>query len=291
MLDKRLQDRLRCTKCQSSQLELRDGSLTCIDCQATFPVEYGIPKFLDVTSTKGAEFDYLEHYVKDAEMFDYFEDRYGATEHAERRLREYILREIPTGVTSLLDVGCGSAWVAKAMQKREIFLCSHDATIINTRKALDLYPSTNHVAVVADAFHLPFKDNSFGCIIASEIIEHVVVPEAFVKELVRVLSVGGRLIVSTPYKEVLKYTLCIHCNEKTPLNAHIQSFDEQRLKEIGTRAGASSSQWKTFGNKVLSYLRTYTALQYLPHAGWRAVDTIANAAYNRPAHIVIKYTK
>ena len=35
-------------------------------------------------------FNYIDHYQKDAAEFDYFEERKGATAHDERRVREYI---------------------------------------------------------------------------------------------------------------------------------------------------------------------------------------------------------
>lgn len=40
-----------------------------------------------------AEFNYIDHYKKDAEEFDYFGERSGATAHDERRVREYIIHE------------------------------------------------------------------------------------------------------------------------------------------------------------------------------------------------------
>ena len=79
-----------------------------------------------------------------------------------------------------------------------------------------LYPNEKHFGITADSFHLPFNDNSFDSIIASEIIEHVYDPEGFIKELFRVVKKGGSLIVTTPYKEKIIYYLCVHCNQKTP---------------------------------------------------------------------------
>ncbi len=58
-------------------------------------------------------FNYIDHYKKDAVEFDYFEERKGATAHDERRVREYIISKIPKSVNSILDVGCGKGWVAK----------------------------------------------------------------------------------------------------------------------------------------------------------------------------------
>ena len=268
ILNPKLSERLQCPKCGSA-LAFVEPTLQCAKCGSVYPIEQEVP--ILTAKREGDGWDYLEHYKTDAEVFDYFEDRPAGTEHEEERLREYILHELPVS-SSILDVGCGKAWVAKTFQNKGVFVCSLDATVINTAKALKHYPSGDHAAVVADAFHLPFKEGSFEAVIASEIIEHVVDPAAFVRELYRVLSPGGTLIVTTPYKEVLRYTLCIHCNQNTPWNAHLHSFDEKTLASFLRDESNAKVSWKTFGNKALIHLRTHTLLSFLPFRGWKFVD-------------------
>ena len=237
------------------------------------------------------DFNYIDHYQKDAVEFNYFEKRRGATKHDERRVREYIISKVPKNAQSILDVGCGSGWVAKTFIKKEIKVHSLDITKINPVKAMQLYPSQKHSGIVADSFHLPFADNSFDCIIASEIIEHVVDPAAFIKEVFRVVRKGGKLIITTPYKEKLMYYLCIHCNQMTPVHAHIHSFDEKMLEGYYKEDDLESFEFKTFGNKLLIFLRTYVILQFLPFWLWRLKDRIANLIYKKPIHIICIYSK
>jgi ubiquinone/menaquinone biosynthesis C-methylase UbiE len=282
-----LLERLQCPKCGGA-FRAEAKTLLCLSCGTTYPVEQGVPLLIEKRETD--DWDYLQHYKTDAEVFDYFEEQTGATEHSERRLREYILHELPKSA-SVLDVGCGSAWVAKHLQNTDTFLCSLDATIVNTAKALEKYPWLTHVAIVADAFHLPFRDGSFDAVIASEIIEHVVDPAAFVGELFRVVKPGGTLIISTPYKEVLRYTLCIHCNQNTPLNAHLHSFDENILTNLYRGSDLKAVEWKSFGNKALLHLRTYAVLKYLPFGMWKMIDATANSVVNARANVIMKYRK
>jgi SAM-dependent methyltransferase len=298
MLHNHLLSIIACPKC-AGLLRPEQDSLICAKCGSIFRVERNVPILLQFDRTMKVadpsagdfDFDYLTHYQRDAENFNYFEERVGATAHDERRLREYILNEFPTKAESVLDVGSGSAWLAAHYQGSDTFLCSLDATIINTARALELYPSKNHVAVVADAFRLPFRAGSFDVVLASEIIEHVPDPERFVGELLRVLQPGGSLIVTTPYKEILRFGICVHCNQPTPFNAHIHSFDEDKLSGYALAQNGVRSEWKVFGNKVLIFARTYTVLRYLPFALWKLVDRIANSIYNKPAHILVTYTK
>lgn len=233
----------------------------------------------------------MDHYKKDAVEFDYFEEKKGATAHDERRLREYIISKIPKDVKSILDVGCGNGWVAKEFLPEGKQVYSLDISVTNPVKVKKLYPDEKHIGITADSFHLPFNNNSFDCIIASEIIEHVFNPAGFVNELFRVVKKGGSLIVTTPYKEKLIYYLCIHCNQKTPANAHIHSFDEKKLENFYSGSDLESFKHETFGNKVLIFLRTYVVLQYFPFWVWKLKDKFFNFFINKPIHIICMYKK
>ncbi len=237
------------------------------------------------------KFDYVNHYKIDAEEFDYFEERTGATEHDERRVHEYIISKIEENVKSILDVGAGSAWVADYFVKNSVKVTSLDLSKINVTKAKEIVPENLHSQIVADSFKLPIKNNSYDIVIASEIIEHVISPKDFVNELFRVVKPGGKLIITTPYKEKLRYYLCIHCNKKTPVHAHIHSFDENKLISLCDSQGLSDVIWNTFGNKLLIFLRTYVLLKYLPFNLWKAIDTFSNLIKNIPVHIIVEFNK
>jgi ubiquinone/menaquinone biosynthesis C-methylase UbiE len=52
--------------------------------------------------------------------------------------------------------------------------------------------------VRASAFALPFLDESFDCVISSQVIEHIAREPVLFDEMWRVLRPGGRLIIGTP---------------------------------------------------------------------------------------------
>jgi len=237
------------------------------------------------------DFNYIDHYKKDAVEFDYFEKRKGATAHDERRVREYIISKIPKNVNSILDIGCGNGWVAKEFLPKGKQVYSLDISVTNPAVVKKLYTSPKHFAVTADSFHLPFNDDSFDCVIASEIIEHVFDPSRFIKELFRVVKKGGSLIITTPYKEKIIYYLCIHCNQKTPANAHIYSFDEKKLESLYSGNDLESFKFETFGNKFLIFLRTHVIFNFFPFRLWKLKDRFANWIYDKPVHIICLYKK
>jgi len=238
-----------------------------------------------------SEFDYIDHYQKDSEYFDYFQDfESGASRHENIRVQDQIIQLISNESKYILDVGCGRAWVAKRLLSTGADILSMDVSKNNPIKAIRKYPGSNHHALVADVFFLPIKENSIDCIVASEVIEHVPAPNEFVSNLFKILKPGGKLIVSTPYKEKIEYYLCVHCNRPTPKNAHLHTFNTENIKSLSPE-NSILKQVITLNNKYLLKLRTHLILQYLPFPFWRFVDKLANVFNNASKCIIFVIEK
>lgn len=63
---------------------------------------------------------------------------------------------------------------------------------------LDMIKSKN-ISVISDAHQLPFKKESFDCIICNAVLEHVTQPQKILAEAYRVLKPKGILWVSVPF--------------------------------------------------------------------------------------------
>ena len=90
---------------------------------------------------------------------------------------------------SILDIGCGDSELINRLNAPEI-------VGIDIRE--NLKQNKNGSIYKADAEHLPFKDNSFDCVIMAAFIEHLPSPGKAVKEAYRVLKKNGKLIITTP---------------------------------------------------------------------------------------------
>lgn len=82
-----------------------------------------------------------------------------------------------------LDLGCGRSPMADGFPHRV---------------GLDLAAGCG-VHVIADAHSLPFAAACFEQILCSEVLEHLADPARAVGEMARVLCVGGRLVLTTPF--------------------------------------------------------------------------------------------
>ncbi|MCP9234625.1 bifunctional 2-polyprenyl-6-hydroxyphenol methylase/3-demethylubiquinol 3-O-methyltransferase UbiG [Lewinella sp. JB7] len=232
--------------------------------------------------------DYVAHYREDALQFDYFAPPTDpATVHESTRLHQEILRHLPPAARIVLDVGCGNAWVARALLPEREAVVSFDIALRNTTEALRRHPAPNHFAVTGDAYRLPFLDGSVDAIVSSEVMEHVPDVPAYLAELLRVVKPGGRIVISTPYNETIQYSLCIHCNRRTPLHAHLHSFNEELIARLLAPFADVRYRTYTLSNKALLYLRTHSVLRHLPFRAWRAVDSLANRVVKKPARLVI----
>ena len=286
----------------AAPLALADGGYVNAAAGRSYPVVDGVPDFTAgdlplVPSTArvhrdcGTDFDYRRHYAFDAEYFDYARELPSSAWADEvRRLQEAILAQVPSAPASVLDVGCGKAWLARALLARggyEVY--SSDVSVTNPARAARDLPDARHRVLAADAYFLPFAEASLDCVVAAEVIEHCPDPVRFVASLYRVLRPGGRLIVTTPYAQTLSYNVCVHCRRPTPLDAHLHHFHEGnvgRLVPPGARLHT-----ERFGNGHLVKARTHVLTRRLSHGLWRRVDAAASRAFGRPTRYLLRFDK
>lgn len=239
----------------------------------SFEIKEQVPILLTRNEKEG--FDYKDHYQADAVAYDYFEEEPNAVSREEiNRLHQYILNEIPKNTSWVLDVGCGGGWLAKSFLGKNRNIISMDISDINPIKAVKNFSSPHHFGLVGDVLELPVKPNSIDCIIASEIIEHIVNPKKFIEQLYNVLTPGGKLIITTPYNELIRTSLCIHCNHLTPQNAHLHSFTEKSVTRFFPD-NVTSYKTKIFNNKLLVRLRLQKLLSFLPLGAYRLFDDLS----------------
>ena len=93
--------------------------------------------------------------------------------------------------TRLLDVGCGSAWLADHFA---------DYTGVDgSPDAVEAAAAKGRKVLLADVDQpLPFDDGAFGGAVLKDLLEHVRDPVSVVREVRRVVAPGGLVFASSP---------------------------------------------------------------------------------------------
>ncbi len=97
----------------------------------------------------------------------------------------------------LLDVGCGPGIHLKEYIKRGVIGTGIDLSEKMINLAKDYCPQAKFKK--GNVYNLPFEDKSFDIVTASFILDHLKNLEKGIKEIERVLKVGGLFIFSVPH--------------------------------------------------------------------------------------------
>lgn len=92
-----------------------------------------------------------------------------------------------------------------------------------------------------DATALPFADDSFDCVITSEVLEHIAVDTAAIDELVRVLKPGGTFAATVPtwLPEKVNWMLSDEYHAPKAEGGHVRIYSSSELKGKLRGAGLS----------------------------------------------------
>jgi 2-polyprenyl-6-hydroxyphenyl methylase/3-demethylubiquinone-9 3-methyltransferase len=166
------------------------------------------------------------------DFYDQLDDGwYTATDHpiailrAENAVRvPWIISQIGKNKT-VLDIGCGAGILTNALAKE-----GHKTYGIDlSEKSLQVaqkYDETKSVSYqTANAYSLPFPDQTFDVVCAMDVLEHVENPAQLIAEASRVLRPGGLFFFHTFNRNLLSYLLIIKGVDwfvpNAPKNMHV----------------------------------------------------------------------
>ncbi|MEV0084321.1 methyltransferase domain-containing protein [Saccharopolyspora sp. NPDC050642] len=149
----------------------------------------------------------------------------------------------------VLDLGCGAGRHAFELYRRGADVIAFDQDVAELENVAAMFAAMkaeNQVpdgaaaqTVSGDALALPFPDEHFDCVIASEIMEHVPEDEKAMRELVRVVKPGGRVVVTVPraWPEKICWALSDEYHQVEGGHVRIYSADELigKLRDAGLR--------------------------------------------------------
>ncbi|MBN1363976.1 MAG: class I SAM-dependent methyltransferase [Syntrophaceae bacterium] len=149
----------------------------------------------------------------------------------------------------VLDAGCGTGRHLRQLRKMpDLKIIGIDKNMEAVHEAftsLEAMPdalSADYLVSIADISRLPFTDNSFDCVICSEVLEHIPGHESALKELVRILKPQGTLVVSVPRYFSEKICWFISKDYYSEKGGHIRIYRKKKLQKMLMRQGFSC--WK-----------------------------------------------
>jgi SAM-dependent methyltransferase len=152
----------------------------------------------------------------------------------------------------LLDLGCGpgrhtfealrrGARVT-AVDLNEADLAQVEQMVTAMGDAGEITPPDNHVTIAADATALPFGDESFDCVIAAEVLEHIPADRDAISEIVRVTRPGGRIVVTVPrrWPEWICWRLSAEYHQVA--GGHVRIYHRDQLVEAFRSFGVTAGE-------------------------------------------------
>jgi demethylmenaquinone methyltransferase/2-methoxy-6-polyprenyl-1,4-benzoquinol methylase len=106
----------------------------------------------------------------------------------------------------VLEIGCGMGQLTEKIslsEAKEIY--AFDLSVNNLVYTRDNRGKNNVFLFLGNALEIPFRDNFFDIVVASEVIEHVPDVKRMINEMRRVCKRGGKICVSTPNANIVFY--------------------------------------------------------------------------------------
>jgi len=157
--------------------------------------------------------------------------------------RREMLEFIPSGVSSVLEIGCGTgAFGALVKQQRG---CRYTGVELMNQAAELARPHLDEVIVAnIEQTPLPFPQQSFDCLVCNDVLEHLVDPWAALRTLTGFLRPGGYVVVSLPnvrFSEVVKDLVFRkrweYQKEGVLDRTHLRFFTESSVRTLLESAG------------------------------------------------------
>jgi hypothetical protein len=122
-----------------------------------------------------------------------------------------------------------------------------------------------------------------------EVLEHLPaqLQEQGLDEADRALRANGVLLISTPYKEQISYTPCVHCEKLTPLWGHLHTLDE---KIVGSLLPQNYKLLKKYHLPNVALISCLQAFEPLPLSIWLLINN-ALGLIRKGYWMLLKYIK
>lgn len=202
----------------------------------------------------------MNQFEKDYYEYDGFWNDEGKSLKNNNEKIEITLSYLSNDITSVLDAACGNGIFTNILKnsRPELKIVGFD----RSEQALKYVKAEKFLASIDS---IPLDDNSFDCVIAHDVIEHLPVL-TYEKALVELARIAKKyIIIGVPYKEKIKenVTQCPACFSIFSYEMHLRSFNDEKLKNLFNDCGFKNIRIDPCHKQTLYYGQNlYTKLFY-----------------------------
>jgi SAM-dependent methyltransferase len=264
-------DFLVCIACKNGDLARQDGSLQCRNCQATFDIVRGIPRFVpDDGYARSFGFQWGIHAQTQL-------DSSMGQEISRRRLFETTNWSDDLSGQTMLEAGSGAGRFTEVLVKTGAALISFDLSSAVESNYKSNGGSENLLIVQASIFDIPVRPRSMDKVICLGVLQHTPDPKRAFLCLANCVRPGGELVVDV-YAARLRSLL----SWKYLLRPITRRMDDEKLYKMIARVTPglkpiSDLLYRVFGRVGLRLLpiANYPMLGLSPEQSlnWAILDT------------------
>lgn len=184
---------------------------------------------------------------------------------------------IPKSQSKVFEPGCGVGILGSLVKKRfgaEVFGMEISNTAIRMARSNGLLVKKGDLNK-----RWPYESNFFDCVISSQVIEHILDTDNFVKETKRILKPGGTLCLSTP-------NLAAWFNRAIFLFGFQPFFTE--ISNEDKTLGLKFTRMLTSNREPLGHIRVFTLrglVDLLEHHGFEVIDKVGGEVGYLPSYL------
>ena len=129
----------------------------------------------------------------------------------------------------ILEIGCGRGWLSKKLSAYGNVIGIEPVEPV-VKYAKKMFPSLDFYAEYPSSFIEKFPLKKFDLIVSSEVIEHVIEKQVFMKQIQSILNPGGVCIITTPKMEAYNDFISLYGVE--PGQPIEEWMSEPEMKEL-----------------------------------------------------------
>lgn len=229
---------LKCLHCNNRLEFANERFIDCQTCQSSYPVVNGIPvlidenesifSFKDFTDQRNLFFDISRSGALKARISSLLPSL--SFNKISKQNFDYLSTHF-SGDKKYSVLILGGSIEGQGIQK---FLRLRNLHIVESDVSFG--PRTQ---VILDAHHIPFINESFDCVIAQAVLEHVVDPTRCVAEIYRVLKPGGMVYSEIPFMQQVHGGA--YDFTRYSMSGHRRLFRRFEQKKAGALAGTGTT--------------------------------------------------